>query len=214
MTKTNNEVKPEKVAYLHFTGKLPRDYPGKAIMSIALCADFQGSDLITSVVEVVDAETDNNKWIDIQAFDYALDYIYKMQAEFLKHNIVKIFLTTDSKTLHSYLAVDNLNKIAQKDIRAWIKDIYSAHGSFMPKEISHVGVGLSDVTPHNRAKNYYQVKYVDNPEMLTTKPKVKKMHRIEINDIGTLTFGDAVVANSEDSEEDTSKKTKRRKKKD
>ena len=185
--------KSEKIVYLHFAGKLPRDYPGKAIMSVALCADFHGTNLITSTVEAVDAETDNNKWIDIQAFDYALDYIYKMQSEFLKHNIVKVFLTTDSKTLHSYLSVDNLNKVVQKDIRAWLKDIYSSHASFMTKEIGHVGVGLADVTSHNRAKNYYQPKYVENPEMFNKTPVVKKMHRIELDDMSNLSFGSAVI---------------------
>ena len=199
----------DKVAYLHFAGKIPRGYAGKAIMSIALCTDFHGTNLITSTVEAVDAQTDTHKWIDIQAFNYALDYLYKMQSELLRHHIVKVFIVTDNRVLHSYLAANNLTRIVQKDIRFWLEDIYSSHASFMEKGIEYIGVGLADVTDHNRAKNYYHTKYVENPEMLEQEVKVKKMYKLDIIDNGTLTFGNSLLDNDIEEEEEEPVKKKR-----
>ena len=90
---------------------------------------------------------------------------------------------------------------------------YTQDSSFefmtITQSIRYIGVGLADVTDHNRAKNYYHTKYVENPEMLEQEVKVKKMYKLDIIDNGTLTFGNSLLDNDIEEEEEEPVKKKR-----
>lgn len=148
-----------KVAYLHFAGKLPRKYKDKAIMSVAICTDYYGYNMVMKQVEVVDAETSNNKWVDIQALDYALNYLFKIQSELISLGVSRIFLVTDNPNLFGYLT----DKPLSKAVKEWLDIIYTNYSVFGPKELK-LGIGVCKLCERNRAKTYYFEKFVENPE--------------------------------------------------
>lgn len=152
-----------KVAYVHFSGKLPRKYPDKAIISVAICTDYLGYNLVMKKVEAVDAETSNNKWIDVQALDYTLDYLFRIQSTLINQGVTRIFLVTDNPNLYTYLVDKPLNKV----VKGWLNEIYKVYTVFGSKELK-LGVGVCKLCERNRSKTYYFEKYVENPEYLTS----------------------------------------------
>lgn len=162
-----------KVAYVHFAGKLPRKYEDKAIMSVAICTDYLGYCLVTKKVEVVDAETSNNKWIDIQALDYALNYLFRIQADLMEQGVSRVFLVTDNANVYNYLVDTPLSKT----VKEWLNLIYKNYSVFGPKELK-LGVGVCQLCERNRAKTYYFEKFVENPEYFEQKPaRVASSHK-------------------------------------
>lgn len=153
-----------KVAYVHFAGKLPRKHEDKAIMSVAICTDYLGYCLVTKKVEVVDAETSNNKWVDIQALDYALNYLFRIQKDLMEQGVSRVFLVTDNPNLYTYLVESPLSKT----VKAWLNLIFKNYSVFGPKELK-LGVGVCQLCERNRAKTYYFEKFVENPEYLDKK---------------------------------------------
>lgn len=179
----NNVV---KIAYVHFSGKLPRKYPGKAIVSVAICTDYLGYNLVMKKVEAVDAETTNNKWIDVQALDYTLDFLFRIQSNLISLGVTRIFLVTDNPNLYTYLVDSPLNKT----IKSWLNDIYKTYTVFGPKELK-LGIGVCNLCERNRSKTYYFEKFVENPEYLTTSNDApsyaKKVKRVYVfNDFDNL----------------------------
>lgn len=164
-----------KVAYLHFAGKLPRKYEDKAIMSVALCTDYLGYYLVTKKVEAVDAETTNNKWIDVQALDYALDFLFRIQSDLIAQGVSRVFLVTDNPNLYTYL----VDKPLSKTIKTWLDVIYKNYSVFGPKELK-LGIGMCKLCDRNRAKTYYFEKFVENESYLTEKPE----HEIVMHEDG------------------------------
>lgn len=157
-----------KVAYVHFSGKLPRKYPGKAIMSVAICTDYLGYNLVTKKVEAVDAETSNNKWIDVQALDYALNYLFRIQSDLISSGVTRVFLVTDNPNLYTYLVEEPLSKT----IKDWLDILFNNYSVFGPKELK-LGIGVCKLCERNRAKTYYFDKFVENPEYFNIKPVAK-----------------------------------------
>lgn len=154
-----------KVAYVHFAGKLPRKYPGKAIMSVSICTDYLGYNQVMRKVEAVDAETSNNKWIDIQALDYALNYLFRIQADLISLGVTRIFLVTDNPNLYTYLVDEPLSKT----VKDWLDLVFNNYSVFAPKELK-LGIGVCKLCERNRAKTYYFEKFVENPDYFNIKP--------------------------------------------
>lgn len=137
-----------KIAYVHFSGKLPRGSQGeKVVVAAVICADFEGYDVITKRVKVVDDIMHTNKWTSLLGLAEAFNFIYDMQKSMLEAGVTKVYLVTESEFIHSYIKKTPTNKY----IRSYLERLYSIYSTGGPKEL-RIGVGLAELCFRNSAK--------------------------------------------------------------
>lgn len=137
-----------KIAYVHFSGKLPRGEQGKAVVAVAVCADYEGYKVVAKRVKAVTDVVHTNKWTPLMGLAETFSYLYDMQVDMLDAGVDKVYLVTESANIHDYLKKTPSNKF----VREYLDKLYSIYSTGGPKEL-RIGVGLAELCYRNSAKS-------------------------------------------------------------
>lgn len=137
-----------KFAFVHFAGKLPRDTQDKAVVAVAVCADFEGYTVIAKRTRAVENPSQNNKFTGLMALEEVFNYLYDNQLSLLNAGVSRVYLVTDSRFTYQYLTGATTNSYALN----YLSDLYKRFSFGGPKEL-RIGVGVAELCFRNSAKS-------------------------------------------------------------
>ena len=144
-----------RTVYCHFSFKRPKEKPGVGYFAVVFFNEKQ------AINKIAQRTVERKLWKDqqfitaIQAYEYALSFIYEWQGVMMDKGIGQVMLVTDNGILAGW--IENPNK--NKEYSDWMNKANAKYQHGAPKEIV-VGVGLCNVQKSERAYYYCNEKKV------------------------------------------------------
>lgn len=138
-----------RTVYCHFSFRRPTDKPNIGYFAVVFYEEKEAKH------KIAQRTVERELWVDdqfitaIQAYEYALSFIYEFQGVMYSKGIAQVMLVTDNSILATWIE----NPFKNASYTEYMKRATQNYRAGAPKEIT-LGVGLCNVQKRERAYYY------------------------------------------------------------
>ncbi len=166
-----------RVVYCHFSFRRPRN-KSYGIFAVAIYADKEGKKQVCRSVTALRLWEDHQHITAVQAYENALDCIWRWQASLLKYDVGHVMLVTDNGILAGWIEDPKKNK----QYEPYMRKANMTYKIGAKKEIV-LKIGLCEVLDYEKSHKYCKPENVkEEIRALEKKADSSAVNRLDLGD--------------------------------